>query len=341
MVAVLVTALATWAVMLVMEVVNLGSFLVEGTIAVIGGATRRSPGALVPGPPAARRPLAPTSPASGRAPPPGPRVHRRPVRRPHGAQRPPRGISGPVRRRARPEGVGSLAAERAGGDPGTPGAGGARPPRRARRVGAPAPGRGDRRLGSSQADHRRGPRGRAARQRREPPRAGRAALHRVEVRRPRGRGVHHPGLAGARRDQLPGHRPGDRHRPGVRGVRRRGCRGADPPPARARRARACLPGRDRGLRAGVLVRAGQDPRAPASDRSRAALRRRDGDLGLRGHLAHRGAHLDRRELGQPAPVGAHHRWDPRPRPRAAPRSPASAGRRWRRSGSSAARPRSR
>jgi hypothetical protein len=38
MFAVLVTALATWAVMLVMEVVNLGSFLVEGTIAVIGGA---------------------------------------------------------------------------------------------------------------------------------------------------------------------------------------------------------------------------------------------------------------------------------------------------------------
>jgi hypothetical protein len=37
-IAVIVTALTTWAIMLVMEVVNLGSFLVEGTIAVIGGA---------------------------------------------------------------------------------------------------------------------------------------------------------------------------------------------------------------------------------------------------------------------------------------------------------------
>jgi len=38
MFAVLVTALTTWGIMLVMEVVNLGSFLVEGTIAVTGGA---------------------------------------------------------------------------------------------------------------------------------------------------------------------------------------------------------------------------------------------------------------------------------------------------------------
>jgi hypothetical protein len=38
MFAVLVTALTTWGIMLVMEVVNLGSFLVEGTVAVIGGA---------------------------------------------------------------------------------------------------------------------------------------------------------------------------------------------------------------------------------------------------------------------------------------------------------------
>jgi len=38
MFAVLVTALTTWGIMLVMEVVNLGSFLIEGTIAVIGGA---------------------------------------------------------------------------------------------------------------------------------------------------------------------------------------------------------------------------------------------------------------------------------------------------------------
>jgi hypothetical protein len=38
MFAVLVTALTTWGIMLVMEVVNLGSFLVDGTIAVIGGA---------------------------------------------------------------------------------------------------------------------------------------------------------------------------------------------------------------------------------------------------------------------------------------------------------------
>jgi hypothetical protein len=35
---VLVTALATWVFMLVMNVINLGNFLVEGTIAVIGGA---------------------------------------------------------------------------------------------------------------------------------------------------------------------------------------------------------------------------------------------------------------------------------------------------------------
>jgi hypothetical protein len=38
MFAVIVTALATWAMMLVMEVVNLGNFLVEGTVAVIVGA---------------------------------------------------------------------------------------------------------------------------------------------------------------------------------------------------------------------------------------------------------------------------------------------------------------
>jgi hypothetical protein len=38
MFVVLVTALATWVLMLVMEVIPLGSFLVEGTIAVIGGA---------------------------------------------------------------------------------------------------------------------------------------------------------------------------------------------------------------------------------------------------------------------------------------------------------------
>ena len=38
MFVVLVTALATWVLMLVMNVVNLGNFIVEGTIAVIGGA---------------------------------------------------------------------------------------------------------------------------------------------------------------------------------------------------------------------------------------------------------------------------------------------------------------
>lgn len=38
MIAVIVTALTTWAMMLVMEVVNLGNFLLEGTIAVIVGA---------------------------------------------------------------------------------------------------------------------------------------------------------------------------------------------------------------------------------------------------------------------------------------------------------------
>jgi hypothetical protein len=45
MFAVIVTALTTWAVMLVMEVVNLGNFLLEGTIAVIVGAVV---GLLVP-----------------------------------------------------------------------------------------------------------------------------------------------------------------------------------------------------------------------------------------------------------------------------------------------------
>jgi len=38
MVVVLVTAVATWAFMLLMNIVDLGNFLVEGTIAVIGGA---------------------------------------------------------------------------------------------------------------------------------------------------------------------------------------------------------------------------------------------------------------------------------------------------------------
>jgi hypothetical protein len=45
MFAVLVTALATWAMMLVMQVVNIGNFLVEGTIAVLVGA---AVGLLVP-----------------------------------------------------------------------------------------------------------------------------------------------------------------------------------------------------------------------------------------------------------------------------------------------------
>jgi hypothetical protein len=38
MFVVFVTALATWGFMLVMNVVDLGNFLVEGTLAVIGGA---------------------------------------------------------------------------------------------------------------------------------------------------------------------------------------------------------------------------------------------------------------------------------------------------------------
>jgi hypothetical protein len=45
MFVVFVTALATWVFMLVMNVVDLGNFLVEGTIAVIGGAVV---GLLVP-----------------------------------------------------------------------------------------------------------------------------------------------------------------------------------------------------------------------------------------------------------------------------------------------------
>jgi hypothetical protein len=44
-IAVLVTAMATWVFMLVMNAVDLGNFLVEGTIAVIGGA---AVGLLVP-----------------------------------------------------------------------------------------------------------------------------------------------------------------------------------------------------------------------------------------------------------------------------------------------------
>ena len=38
MVAVFVTALTTWIILLVLETLNVGNFLVEGTIAVIGGA---------------------------------------------------------------------------------------------------------------------------------------------------------------------------------------------------------------------------------------------------------------------------------------------------------------
>ena len=45
MFVVFVTALATWAFMLLMNVVDLGNFLVEGTLAVIGGAVV---GLLVP-----------------------------------------------------------------------------------------------------------------------------------------------------------------------------------------------------------------------------------------------------------------------------------------------------
>ena len=38
MVAVLVTAIATWLILLVLDTVNLGSFLLESTVAVLGGA---------------------------------------------------------------------------------------------------------------------------------------------------------------------------------------------------------------------------------------------------------------------------------------------------------------
>ena len=38
MVAVLVTAIATWLILLVLDNVNVGSFLLESTIAVLGGA---------------------------------------------------------------------------------------------------------------------------------------------------------------------------------------------------------------------------------------------------------------------------------------------------------------
>jgi hypothetical protein len=38
MTLVLLTAVATWVLMLVMDVVNVGGFLLESTIAVIGGA---------------------------------------------------------------------------------------------------------------------------------------------------------------------------------------------------------------------------------------------------------------------------------------------------------------
>jgi hypothetical protein len=45
MIAVLVTAVATWVAMLLMNVVDLGNFLVEGTVAVLIGA---AVGLLVP-----------------------------------------------------------------------------------------------------------------------------------------------------------------------------------------------------------------------------------------------------------------------------------------------------
>jgi hypothetical protein len=45
MVAVLVTAIATWLILLVLDNVNLGSFLLESTVAVLGGAAI---GLLVP-----------------------------------------------------------------------------------------------------------------------------------------------------------------------------------------------------------------------------------------------------------------------------------------------------
>jgi multisubunit Na+/H+ antiporter MnhB subunit len=45
MVAVLVTAIATWLILLVLDNVNVGSFLLESTIAVLGGAAI---GLLVP-----------------------------------------------------------------------------------------------------------------------------------------------------------------------------------------------------------------------------------------------------------------------------------------------------
>jgi len=45
MIAVLVTAIATWLILLVLDNVNLGSFLLESTVAVLGGAAI---GLLVP-----------------------------------------------------------------------------------------------------------------------------------------------------------------------------------------------------------------------------------------------------------------------------------------------------
>jgi hypothetical protein len=45
MIAVLVTAVTTWVFMLVFEVVDVGGFLLEGSIAVLGGA---AVGLLVP-----------------------------------------------------------------------------------------------------------------------------------------------------------------------------------------------------------------------------------------------------------------------------------------------------
>ena len=45
MIAVLVTAVATWLILLVLDNVNLGSFLLESTVAVLGGAAI---GLLVP-----------------------------------------------------------------------------------------------------------------------------------------------------------------------------------------------------------------------------------------------------------------------------------------------------
>ena len=91
---------------------------------------------------------------------------------------------------------------------------------------------------------------------------------------------------------------------------------------------------------GALARAGQDRRAAAAVGPGAQVRRRDGDLGVRSHRADGRRDLDRRDLGQHAPMGDHPRRDRGACPGGWPTIGGGRGRRPARSGSSVGRWRS-